>query len=210
MYAIRSYYERRILLQQALEADEFYLQKLRELHAAEGKLMDALHSFDILLQRNLFWLRSAEPTGLDQLNQLPQELRRMLAPTIWSGIYPVLRAQVLRSPFSWLALLVALALLWKRRSLIADIEVIATQVGKAYSDSFTHTLRVMGLMLLAIAPWPLILAVAGWQLQVAEPGSELTHAIRITSYNVCYTKLLRTPWRPGLAGPLVVMIYICY
>ena len=108
----------------------------------------------------------------------------MLSPSIWTGIYPVLRAQLLRSPWSWLALLVALTLLWKRRALIADIEDIATQVGKAYSDSFFHTLRVMGLMLLAIAPWPLVVAVTGWQLQLAEPGTELIHAMGVSLVRV--------------------------
>jgi len=169
--------QRQGLLRRALEADEVDQRQLRDLEAAEQKLLDAVGAYDGYLDTVLLWLRSAEPTRLRDLAQLPDEVRRLLAPAVWSSLAGVFAGQVTRSPVFWFALLVAAGLRWKRRALVAAIEKAAPPVGRPASDSFSLTLRALVYTLAAAAPLALVLAATGWLLRWAAHGTDLSHAL---------------------------------
>ncbi len=169
--------KRQALLEKALENDKFYLRQLLELDAAERKLLDVTGPYNDLLSEHLFWLRTSNRTHLEDLGNLPDEVRGLLSPVIWSRLAQVFRDQVTHSPVFGLALLVAVALLWKRRALIVAIETTAERLGKPTTDRFAYTFRALGLTLMVAAPLPLLLATAGWQLLVATQGSNLSHAV---------------------------------
>ena len=169
--------QRQALLETVLEAEGFYLRELGALDAAERRLLHAAGAYDDFLIEHLFWLRSADPTRLQDLARLPDEARRLLSPGTWAGLAQVFYDQVTHSPAFWLALLVAAGLLWKRRTLVAAIEETAARLGKPSTDSIDYTLRALALTLVAAAPLSLLLGVMGWQLQVAAQGTDLSHAV---------------------------------
>jgi potassium efflux system protein len=169
--------KRSALLEKALQDDEFFLGQLHELDLAEAKLLEVSHAYDDFLNEHLFWLRTSERTRLEDVRQLPEHFRELLAPAIWLPMGGVFLDQVSGSPVFVLALLAVFALLWKRRALIAAIEEIAGRLGKPSTDRFSHTLRTILLSLLAAAPAPLLLGAVGWQLLVAEQGADQSHAV---------------------------------
>jgi len=97
---------RRLLLDQVLEADEFYLGQLQELEAAERRLLDVAGAYEAFLDKNLMWLRSAEPSRPGDLADLPGEARSLASPEIWGGLAGVFLERI-RRPAWWIALLVA-------------------------------------------------------------------------------------------------------
>ncbi len=165
------------LLEKALKDDEFYLARLRELAAAEHKLLTAVRAYDNLLSEHLLWLGSVDPTRLEDFGKLPGEARILLSPTIWSGLVRALLDQVAQSPTAWFALLSIAVLFWRRRALIAAIEATSRLVGNPVTDRFSHTLRVLALTLVAAAPLSLLFVAVGWQLQAAAQGSDLYSAV---------------------------------
>ena len=197
--------QRQTLLKKALEVDELYLNRLRELDTAERGLLDVLRAYKDFLSEHLLWLRTADPTGLGDLRNLPDEVRRLILPARWSGLARAFIGQVAHSPSAWLAFLLIAALVWKRRALIAAIKEISGRVGRPTSDRFAYTLRALVLTLLAAAPLPLLLALPGWQLQVSEQGTDLSHAVGISLIRVAvilyFLRALRMMFIPqGLAA----------
>ena len=169
--------QRQLLLQKALETDEFYLKKLQALDTAEHKLLNAVGAFDSFLSEHMLWLRSSDPTSLEDLAQVPEEALQLLSPAIWSELARLFYEQVMHSPFFWLALVAAAVLLGRRRMLIEAVQATAKRLGKPTSDSFAYTLRALALTLISAAPLPLLFAAAGWQLQMAAQGTDLSHAV---------------------------------
>ena len=176
--------QRQALLQKALEADEFYLGQLRELDSAERKLLGSVRAFDAFLSEHLLWLRTAEPTRLDNLIMLPDEVRQYIEPAIWSDLAHLLYGQITRSPVFWLILGVAIILRSKRRSIVTAIERTAKHLGKPNSDSFLHTVRALALTLLTAVPWPLLLMAVGSEMRAAAAADETSYAIGITLMRV--------------------------
>ena len=172
--------QRQILLDKALEADQFYLGQLRERDAAESELLGAAGAYDDFLIENMLWLRSADPTRLADLLDLPEEGRQLLNAAARAGPIAAFVDQVARTFVFWLALLIAAVLLWQRRALVAAIEETGKRVGRPTTDSIADSLRAFLLTLLVAAPLPLLLTVAGWQLQTAAQGTDLSHAIGST------------------------------
>jgi potassium efflux system protein len=197
--------QRQILLRKALEADERHLNRLRELDTTERGLLDAVRTYEDFLSEHLLWLRTADPTGLRDLRNLPDEVRRVISPARWSALARAFLGQVAHSPSAWLSLLLIAALMWQRRALIAAIKEISGRVGRPTSDRFAYTLRALVLTLMAAAPLPLLLALPGWQLQVSEQGTNLSHAVGISLIRVavtlCFLRALRMMFIPqGLAA----------
>ncbi len=168
---------RQALLDKALEDDKFYLRQLLELDVAERQLLDVTGDFNDFLNKHLFWLRTSERTHLEDLGELQDEVRQLLSPAIWSRLAQVFWHQVTHSPVFGFALLVVVALLWKRRALITMVETTAERLGKPTTDRFAYTFRALGLTLVVAAPLPLLLATTGWQLLVTAQGSDLSHAV---------------------------------
>ena len=169
--------QRQRLLSEQLEAEGYYLDRLRRLQDAVGKMLAAANAYDDFLRKNLFWLSTGAETHLEDLSTLPSEVRSLLSPARWSELGRALVGQVATSPVFWLSLVVSSALAWNRRALVASIRDTSTQVGKPAADRFAHSLRALGLSLLTAAPLPLLLGATGWQLQAAGQGTDLSHAV---------------------------------
>jgi potassium efflux system protein len=172
--------QRQGLLGEQLETEGHYLDRLRRLQTAEGRMLAAAHAYDDFLKENLFWLGTGATTHLEDVAALPREVGLLLSPERWSELSRAFGAQVATSPVFWLTLALAAGLMWTRRALIAAIQDTAAQVGKPATDRFAYTLRALTLSLVTAAPWPLLLGAMGWQLQPAGQGTELAHAVGLT------------------------------
>ncbi|MCB1967300.1 MAG: mechanosensitive ion channel, partial [Candidatus Accumulibacter sp.] len=196
--------KRSALLEKALQDDEFYLSRLRDLDAAEARLLEVTGAYVDFLDEHLFWLRTSNPTRLEDVRRLPEDVRKLFSPAIWLDMGRLFRDQVTESPSFVLVLLLVFGLLWKRRALIAAIREIGERVGKPSADRFSYTLRTVVLSLLAAAPAPLLLAGVGWQLLMADQGGDRSDAVgsallRLSVHFYCLRALFMACIPGGLA-----------
>jgi potassium efflux system protein len=169
--------QRQTLLANAIDSHELYLTKQRELDTAEDQLLAAALEYDDFLIENALWQRSDEPLGLADLWDLPSEVWSMFSRADLRGLGVTALNQIGRSPLFWLVVVLALAIRWRRRTLLGWIDRIANRVGKPTTDSFGLTLYTLGLTLLIAAPLPLVMAVAGVLLMLPAGSTELSHAV---------------------------------
>ncbi|MTW19597.1 mechanosensitive ion channel domain-containing protein [Allochromatium palmeri] len=169
--------QRQEQLDQALETNRLYLDKLRELDRAEQALLSTATEYKAFLGENLPWLRNAKPISLGDIRGMPSQLRDRLASADLPGLPRLMVEQLSYSPAFWLGLIGAGVLLWRRRAIIAAIEAIAPRIGKPTTDRLGHTGWVLLLTLLIAAPLPLLLAITGWLLQAGGGSTVLSRAI---------------------------------
>ncbi|MGB5833547.1 MAG: mechanosensitive ion channel domain-containing protein, partial [Thiohalocapsa sp.] len=169
--------QRQTLLDKALDVNALYLGKLRELDLAEQALLATAAEYDAYLDEQLPWLRNAKPMRLEDIRAMPSELSARLAAAELPGLPRLIGRQLANSPVFWLAVIGAVALLSRRRAIVAAIESITPQIGKPTTDRVNYTGWVLGLTLLLAAPLPLILAAAGWQLQIDGSATALSQTL---------------------------------
>ncbi|NEX22309.1 mechanosensitive ion channel [Thiorhodococcus mannitoliphagus] len=169
--------QRQEQLNNALETNRLYLGKLRELDRAEQALLATAAEYDAYLDEHLPWLRNAKPIRLEDIRALPGELSARLMAADLPGLPHLMYRQLSGSPAFWLAVIGTVALLWRRRAMIAAIQSIAPRVGKPTTDRMGHSGRVLALTLLVAAPLPVLLMAVGWSLQTADGATVLSLAI---------------------------------
>jgi len=161
------------LLDHILEIDERYLDRARELKAAEDALLALVADYEGLLLGRLAWLRTEAPIDLDKLLTLPDQLNAMLAAERRTDLGRMIHRQLATNPLFWAAFVLVGTLLWGRRRIRIAIEGLADRVGKPATDRFALTLRALGLTVLLALPLPLLLAASGWLLQTSS-ATDLT------------------------------------
>ncbi len=169
--------QRRVLLGKAMVAHELYLTQLAELGASEKNLLQVVQTCEQFLDEQLLWLRSAAPTRWRDIKGLPGELRRWFAPAVWSEIGRTFFREAVPSPVFWLLLVVTVASLVKRKTIIVRIQGYAERLRDPLNDRLAYSLRAMSETLVAALPWPLLLATLGWLFRWATPTSKLSYAI---------------------------------
>jgi len=162
------------LLDHMLETEELYLDKTKELDAAEDALLTVAADYEAQLLERLAWLRTEAPIDLDKLLALPDQLNTILAADRTTELGRIISRQLAANPLFWGVFLLVGTLLWSRRRIRVALEGLAGRVGKPSTDRFGLTLRVLGLTLLLALPLPLLLAASGGLLLHASPGTDLT------------------------------------
>jgi len=193
------------LLDRVLETEELYRTRLRELDAAEEALLTVARDYEQLLLERLAWLRTEQPIAARDLLRLPAQLAGIPAAARGGGVDGTPLGRLVVSPVLWAGLLAAAALLLGRRSILATMRRIAGRLGKPTTDSFGHTVRVLGLTPLLALPLPLLLAAMGWALLLDPGGTEMTRALggtleRVTAITLTVTILLAICVPNGLAA----------
>ena len=193
---VRELVTRRLeLLQQVLETEELYLDKVRELDAAEDALLAVVADYQALLVKRLAWLRTEAPLDLDKLLTLPDELTRVLAAERTTKLGRLVSRQLAANPLFWAAFLLVGTLFWSRRRIRVALVGLADGVGKPTTDRFALTLRALALTLLLALPLPFLLAASGWLLLHAFPATDPTQALGDKVLLVAGLLLsVRLPW----------------
>ena len=93
---------RRDLIDQAIAADESYLQALGELEFAQRELSETVTAYSAFLDERLLWIRSGEPPSWNTFSQIASTLATFF--TLEHGL-ALLKAIFLPETFPWLLLL---------------------------------------------------------------------------------------------------------
>ncbi len=186
--------ERKKLLERALEADDYSLERLRQLDAASQRLLETANAYNAFLDEHLIWLRSGDETRPEDLLAVPAEVEALLSRSSWSGLWRSVGGHLRRSPLFWLALLVASGLLWGRRALRQTTVSSAQVLGDPAADRFSATLRALIGTALTAAPLSLVLAVTGSLVSHAPLGGDLAQRMGLTLVSVAAHLYLLRFW----------------
>jgi potassium-dependent mechanosensitive channel len=193
--------QRKILLDQASEADESYLRELGDLDYASSRLIEVVDDYDDFLSERLLWVRSARPVSLETLKNLPVAVLWAIDPANWLQVMRVLAHEAAHSILFWVLLLTVAALEWKARAMRRRIRASAEHLRRIRTDKIGHTLEALVLSLLVAAPLSLLLATLGWSLSASLEQTGFTRAIGhgaiSVSLGLYYLRAFRVLCMPG-------------
>lgn len=192
---------RLVLLEKALESDDFYLQKLGGLESAQQRLLDAINDYTSYLSVHMLWVRSASRAELQALGVLPEQAWRILSPDGWYEVFQVLVYQVTHSPVFIFLVLLIVALFWYRKPAIAAILTGGSMLGRPETDRFIYTIKSLLFTLIAVIALPLAVAVTGWQLKDSSQSTVFSiavgSALLMFAIQFFYIRVMRMMCMPG-------------
>jgi potassium-dependent mechanosensitive channel len=151
---------------------------LVQLERAQQSQLESSTELARILDRQLLWIPSHEPVGIDWL-------RRQVAG--WSDLFKpsryVTSANLMldvareRWPMVLLAFVLFVALMVLRHSIPRRLEVLAQPLMRVRTDRYRQTARALLLTALAVLPWPLLLALLGWLLQGAGAAGKFSDSL---------------------------------
>lgn len=169
--------QRKALLQKLTAAQDTYLQKLDDITTAARQLVQTVQIYDRFLAEHLLWVRSTRPVGIETLRALPAGVAWLLAPDGWAEVAQVMAYALSRSPLTWLGLLVASTLLALGAQIRRALRTTAEPLRRIRTDGFVHTLKAIGLTLIAALPTPLLAFLLGRELSQSIEATGFTRAI---------------------------------
>lgn len=147
-----------------------YSEDLRELRAAESRLLAKAAQFQEFIDQHILWLRSAGPL---YTARLPAEWRGQA--THWLAIGRSLLLDVPSRPVVYfLATIVLVSLLAARRRIRALLRDVSQRVARPLSDSYRLTLRAGVCTVLLSLPWALLLWFVGWRVGASVDVTDAT------------------------------------
>lgn len=192
---------RQSLLEKAIEIDEKYLKAISELDFAEKQFVEVANSYSQLLDEHLFWLRSAPVIGIDNLKEIPEQIKFLLLPSRWLSFLNEF-VVMLFSSFYLIPALILILFFVVKKSRIKELLIHTGQkTRKISTDKLTHTWKAIAYTFLLAAPIPILLWLAGWQLSSLHDASQFTHAIadgmQVIGFPLLSLMLFRSMCLPG-------------
>ncbi len=144
-----------------------------------------------LLDRQLFWIPSHARVDRDWLARQPAGWADLLKPSRFATSARLLQARLVDSPeLPAASLLLALLLLYWRRSAADRLSSLAPPLRRVTGDSYRLSAQALLLTLVAALPWALLIGTLGWTLQrVGDPG-KYSHSLGTALVGVAGSVLL--------------------
>lgn len=150
------------------------------LQLAQTQLQETADKLSATLDERMFWVPSNRPVDLAWLAALPAALQAQIAGMevhsvvgeLWAGLWA-------RPLFFAPVLMLALGLWWQRRWLQGKLELIASEIGYARTDSHFHTPVAILLSALLALPLSLLLALGGLSLQLDARGQNVAFGLAL-------------------------------
>jgi len=159
---------RRDLLDQAIAADDTYLQALGEFDFTQRQLSESVTAYNRYLNERLLWIRTGKRPSWQTLVSISDSIGVWLAPGYWLELG---RALVLPDAFPWV-LLVGIALfgllLMATPALRASLKRSGSKVGQLRHDRIYFSIKALLLTLLLALPWPILFTALGLHLQFVQ------------------------------------------
>lgn len=169
--------QRRTLYEKTAVLTSTYLQALSEFEYTQARLLDEVEQYTDFLSERLLWVRSVHNPGFAELLTFPSENHQYLHMEPWLVIGQLLLTIDAYFYLMALLILLALVLLWKRRSLLQQLGDTNRFLGNPLKDSFRHTVEALLLTLFLSMPGPLFVAAVGAKLVLSVDASTLAHAL---------------------------------
>jgi len=169
---------RRDLLGQVAATYTSYIRALGDLDVAQRRLLDVAEEYKQFLDQHLLWIPSASVFWLQDIRNLAPAIVWVTSPTSWVETLGNLADSFRYSPFSMVAALFLLAIVFlPRRVLARRFKEVTSKVGRLSTDSIWLTLQALLISALRALPIPVLLAVVAWALTRSPSHSDFTAAV---------------------------------
>ena len=167
----------RSLLDRTMANDTALQRRLYDLDDALRLLTEKTTAYDEFLTERLLWVRSTTSVDANTLADLLAELNRYLAPGPWLETFHLSVLRSVEAPIYLLILLVAAALVWRRKRIRTALVDCGRNVGRIREDTMQSTFEAVVYTLLLAAPAPLVLAAVGGALATTDDAATFARAV---------------------------------
>ncbi len=156
----------RVQLLNKLSAEyDRYESVLSDISLEQRQLSSEAAVFQEFLNKNLVWIPSAPPLGLDDLGRLKDAVVWLFSGENWSAVALKLKRSVMRYPIRvGLVLLLVVAITLMRKRMLDQMESVVPKIGKVNHDRFRYSLIALVYTLLLSLPPVLVTGGLGWLL----------------------------------------------
>ena len=172
-----SYYEsQRDTLQKIAGLYGDYASKLANLDVKERQYVQTVQEYADFLDANVLWVRSSPALRLSDLSETISAIGWLLSPVNWYETMIVLWKDFKANILTYLAiLLVVISLIILHPKAHNSLGAFAEKVHQVQTDSFKHTVNVLGLTIFLAATWPVILFLIQWCISRAASAAAPDH-----------------------------------
>ncbi len=156
----------RVQLLNKLSAEyDRYESVLSDISLEQRQLSSEAAVFQEFLNKNLVWIPSAPPLGLDDLGRLKDAVVWLFSGENWSAVALKLKHSVMRYPIRvGLVLLLVVAITLMRKRMLDQMASVVPKIGKVNHDRFRYSLIALFYTLLLSLPPVLVTGGLGWLL----------------------------------------------
>jgi potassium efflux system protein len=135
-----------------------YEDLLLSAQEAQGRLLQWTQAFHDFISERILWVRSSTSLGKSTLIGAWDDARTFLSPGNWRDVGLALWVDARANPVIWVlwVLVIGGLLMWRPRA-SDQLQTIAQQVRRVYTDSIGRTIQALAITLLAAAIGPLIM-----------------------------------------------------
>jgi len=155
-----------------------YLTRLTALEAADREVAKVSQEFRSFIRSQLTWIPNLSPLSLRDFAELPVALGWLLSPMKWREALSDAARTVAANPLYTIVALIALTAAvigrWQSRHRLPELAGLTRRIR---TDSYVHTVKALGLTLLAAGVWPLVAFIAGWQVEAQPLGGAFGNAV---------------------------------
>ena len=155
-----------------------YLTRLTALEAADREVAKTSREFSAFIRKELTWIPNLSPLSPRDFIGLPKALGWLFSPANWAQALSDSGRTFAGNPLYSVAAFVAIVLTvvgrWQARH---RLHGLAERTRRVRTDAYMHTVKALGLTVVAASVWPLILAVAGWQVEADPIGGAFGNAV---------------------------------
>lgn len=151
------------------------IREVAGLVGSEQRYLDEISEVRKFLSKELFWMRSSPPVGLDTLMEMPAGLMWLCGPRNRAEFREALGSVFRQQPVgSTVIVLTALLIMLRRRVILGLIKETGLATRRIGTDRFSLTIKALFWSIVLSVPIPLLLGFTGWALgRQPDPSSWL-------------------------------------
>lgn len=153
------------------------LGRMRELQAAEDKLMTVIDGHATFISEHILWVRSTAPLSPSLIPPTVTAIGETLSPRAWLDVFEKLTGDVKSHPIFQLLIIPPVWLLITRRRLWERLEALSHDALRSSATGLQPTFQTILCTALLAIPVPALLALFGWRLTEAATVGEFSYAL---------------------------------
>jgi potassium efflux system protein len=174
-----SYYEsQRDTLQKIAGLYGDYAGKLANLDVKERRYVQTVQEYADFLDANVLWVRSSPVLRLSDLSVTISAVGWLLSPVNGYETIAVVWKDFKANVLTYLTvLLIVVSLIMLHPKASDSLGTFAEKVHQVQTDSFTYTLKALGLTIFLASSWPVVLFLFQWRLSEAAADHDYPEAL---------------------------------
>jgi len=168
---------RHSLLDKAIKIDAQYIKAEGDIEYAERLYLKVINEYRLLLDENLFWMRSASILSIKNIENIPGELGFFLNSEKWSIFFNDFIKMINSTFYTPMLIFFVIFFLFKRSAILSTLINTGLKTKNISDDKLSYTFTALFYTLLLAIPIPILFYTISWQLSLIQNASEFTYSI---------------------------------